>query len=289
MQEFIVNSRIHKVSETTDEIRKYFPDSQIHLTQHAGQATQLASEATQRSDNIVAVGGDGTINEVLNGLMHCKSSNMPSLGILPRGSANDFAQAQGIPGTIEELYQLHAKQSLKPVDVGQVKSGSFEKFFLNVADIGFGAEVVKTLGSKSRLFPGISYLSAITRVFLRYNAIEMELSTPDINWSGKAYGIFIANSTQLGRGIKIALDAKIDDGEFTVVIVGDVSTFEYISVVNRLKNGKHHGSNKITTLHAKSLQVNCPEGCAAEADGELMGDLPVSVQILPSRIRLLCP
>ena len=286
MPEFIVNSRIRRLNRTVSDIQSAFPESQIHLTKYPGHASELASSLSTKE--IIAVGGDGTVNEVVNGIFSSDMQDKPALGILPKGTANDFAEAQKLKDDLASLEQNLRNESTQSIDVGRVQHAGGTRYFLNVADLGFGAEVVKILRKKSSLFPGLSYLLAITKTFLKYNAIPMVLKENEtILWKGDAYGIFIANSSQLASGIKIAPDAQINDGLFNVVVVGDVNGLEYLQIVSRLKKGQPHNSEKLFEFQLSELNAACEVDCSSEADGEFMGDLPVEVSILPSALKLI--
>lgn len=285
MLTFIVNSQIYRLNSVCNTIKQNFPGCRILKTEYPTHAIHLAETITGSDQTVVAVGGDGTVNEVLNGIMKLNASTRPSLAIYPTGSANDFATAQGISKSKSRLVEAD-KPEIKSVDVGLIGNGNGYKYFINVADAGFGAEVVKSLKTKRFLGSSFSYFRAITLTFFKYKPVLMEVSSTDFSWRGKAYGVFVANSSQLGSGIKIDPDASIDDGVFTVFIVGELTGIEYLLEINRLKKGKAPSSNKIQSFQTSEVSIKTDTECSIEADGELMGQLPVRITNHHRAVRL---
>jgi YegS/Rv2252/BmrU family lipid kinase len=262
---------------------KCYSDKNIILTEYPGHATELAEQISDSDNTIVAVGGDGTIHEVLNGIMRRPAGDRSSIAVFPAGSANDFATAQGIEQSLkDDVDSLRSRL----IDVGIIRNSMSQEFFINVADAGFGAEVVKSLTSKRFLGPSFSYFRAITSTFLRYKPVRMSVESEDFSWTGKAYGVFTANSSQLGSGIVIDRNAKIDDGIFTVFIVGELTGIEYLLQISRLRNGKPPRNKKIQSFECSELTISAESDCSIEADGELIGQLPVTIRVEPEAIRL---
>ena len=184
---FIVNSktgkRFNKDFERFKE--KFSGNTQVHLTEHAGHATELAETlCSNHVDFIIAVGGDGTLNEVVNGVMQARKENPdsnPSIGILPYGSGNDFVKTINTTNDIKKLASLINQGSTTPVDLGKI---SFEKdgisnarYFINIADLGIGPEVVlKTNNSKqwNLHLVAIKYLKDLTNITIEHKELKNE-------------------------------------------------------------------------------------------------------------------
>lgn len=267
----------------------------VQETRSKNDAVLLASKAvTQSYDAIVAAGGDGTLNQVLNGMLqeHEQSNHLPVLGLIPLGSGNDFARTMGVRGEINSLKKLFRDFSYRPVDLGKITfidSGEKPRYFINIADVGMGPYVVQRLLSSDRIFGSlVAYYAAIIKTFFTYRPFALHMSTPQWKWSGKIRSVAIANGRFFGNGICIAPDAKPDDGLFSCFIAGKISVVDFILQNGRLRKGKRPIHKEIQYRETDSVTLRADETQPIEADGELVGTLPVTIDVLRKRVKFLC-
>ena len=295
---FIVNSKISQRIRINKDLERFKEmvsgDTQVHLTEHAGHATQLAK--TLCADNveiIIAVGGDGSLNEIVNGVMQAKKENPDlnsSIGILPYGSGNDFVKTIKATNNIDTLALLINQRSLTPIDLGKI---SFEKngrlntrYFINIADLGIGPEVVlKTNNNKMLFGPTVTYLSAITMTFLSYKKSRVSCVAENFEWKGKLMALIVANGKYFGSGLCIAPEATLDDGLFQIVVIGDISFREYLASMGKIRKGGKIDHPEVHYHKCKSIDIASIDGITNwEADGEFGSEIPVNFQCLNKAI-----
>jgi YegS/Rv2252/BmrU family lipid kinase len=272
-------------------------NAELWETQSKHDGQRLAAQAAGKGAQlIVAVGGDGTLHQVLNGILEDQdipAERLPILAVLPLGSGNDYARTLGMPLFPEQWRSLLENRTVKLADVGRIQYSDSEKrptYFLNEADVGMGPEVVRRVSSGDRIFgSAVAYYVAILRTFLSYQPQEVQARTKDWQWQGVIRTVAIMKGKFFGNGLGIAPDAVIDDGFFRSFICGGVSVWDFIRFSQTLKQCR-----KIPHLHVHyqsltSIELSSPADLAIEADGELVGKLPVTIDLLPSRIRVLVP
>lgn len=274
-------------------LKKQF-DVEVFETQFAGHAIQIA--ATLATCNyILAAGGDGTLHQVLNGILQNPNADkLQALGIIPLGTGNDFARTCGIHADGNQIANLLMQNRTKQIDVGQITCVNDEgmthsKYFINECSLGMGPDVVRRLMNGNRsLGPSLTYLKAIVQTFFGLKAQEIFVQAPDWQWSGKVRVLAIANGRSFGNSIYIAPDADIDDGLFSTFLAGDFSTLNFLICLQKLKGKKKIDNRLIHYNKCSCIEVSSPTACPIEADGEWMGWLPMKTEILPGRINFLC-
>lgn len=269
---------------------------ELFTTRDEGDAVGLSRDAVKSGfDIVVAAGGDGTVNECVNGLLSTNTrSNIPALGVIPLGSGCDFIRSVGIPRNPEKAARLLDAIRTIRVDVGRVvfrgvNGLQAERFFINVADVGAGGIVVKHAASAPRLFgkrPNYLWgmLAAVTSYSPKIVSIRFDSSEPK---RVRVRNVVFANGRYFGRGFKVAPLAEIDDKLLDVVILGDYSTMESIWHLPRMFAGTHLSLKKIEHYRARKIELNSEEEILLELDGELAGTLPAVVDILPAAIPLI--
>lgn len=299
---FIVNSKIKKFKSILRDIGDSFYGSEnlnttILQTHHAGHASELAKDITQKGcDFLIAVGGDGTINEVLNGMMHASIpiNNLPTLGVIPRGSANDFVKtlSPNIKSAAQIKTLILANNQVK-IDLGKIelgKTSSQPKFFINIAGLGLGPEVVKLMEGSSKIFGSkMTYFSSIVRGFLSYKKRTIRCESEGWFWEGQLLQMAVANGKFFGDGICIAPDASVTDGLLQVSLFGEVSLFDYLKNLGRLKKGIKLTHSEAHYFSTKEIRIQSMgnETCGVETDGEYIGESPVTITIIPSAIKMI--
>jgi len=297
---FIVNSQIKKLRRTLAEIGDTFYgvdeiQATILQTHHAGHSKELAQEVTQKGcDYLIAVGGDGTLNEVLNGIMNANipTNEFPVLAVLPRGSANDFVKTIKASDHIISLKDDILNKNIQKIDIGKIVITSTQdkpKYFINIASLGLGPEVVKTMENSSKMFgSSVAYFSSIIRGFLSYEKRSVLCEGDEWRWEGKLLQMAVANGRFFGHGICVAPDASIRDGLFHISLFGELSLFDYLKNMANLKKGIKINLPAAHYFTAKEIKITpINDQCGIEADGEYAGESPVTIKVLPDAIKFL--
>lgn len=263
--------------------------TEILETQFAGHATELARRAAESlPDGILAAGGDGTLNQVINGVLQ-SGKNIP-VGIIPLGTGNDFAAHCGINASEKILTLLKGHPLL--TDVGLVhgldSAGSpTKRYFINIASIGLGPEVVHRLENSSRrLGPDLTYILETVIAFFRQIPSELNAETPEWKWSGKIRAFAIANGSRFGSGLYIAPDAIADDGLLATFSAGDVSLTTFLLFLLRIRSKQKIIHPKARYDACKFVQLSAPKPTFIETDGELACMLPANIQVIPQAVRI---
>jgi len=269
---------------------------EIFETQHAQHAIELASHvAKEKYDCIFAAGGDGTLNQVLNGILLNPPSTitLPTLGIIPLGTGNDFAKMCGIKPDAIHISTLIKKNTPQLTDIGKLncldESGeTVIRYFINVCSIGMGPEVVRRLSKNNRaLGPTITYLKAITETFFTHKPQKVFVNTPNWEWQGKMRVLAIANGKSFGNSMFIAPDALPDDGLFSTFLAKDMALLKFLMFLQLVKAKKKITNSSIMYNTSTTIGMIAPEPCPIEAEGEWMGWLPAKIEMLPKHINFL--
>ena len=275
----------------------YAFDFELAFTERPLHATQLVQEAIQRGvQRIVAVGGDGTLNEIVNGFFEKDVMVNPavSLGILEIGTGADFVKTLGPQPTVEQAILHMNDAEPKLIDVGRAEFVSFEnrtqeRYFLNILDFGLGGAVVERVNRTTKRFGGkISFLIGILSTLLTFKNKPIRYRLNEGNWqSGMFNDVIIANGRYFGGGLFPAPAALLDDGLFDVVFLGDVGRLEAVLNLSKLRKGTHFENPKVSLTRARKIEAQSEENVFVDMDGELVGKLPLKVLILPQKLRIL--
>ena len=297
---FIVNNKNNRLAKVLPRLDAYCRHIALGRVQFVStlrkkHAIELARQATENGcDYLIAVGGDGTLHEVVNGLLQSNlpTSEYPTLGLLPMGSANDFARNSHSSNSIEVLAERIQSNTSERIDLGKIVLHKTHeiRYFINIAGVGLGAEVVKKLErSTSILGPGFNYFKNILNGFLTYRKKEVRLKGTTWQWKGPLLQLAVANGRFFGHGICIAPDARIADGEFQVAIFGDLSIWDYLKNIRKLKSGRRIDLPQVQYHNTREVLLEGDDACGIEADGEYVGHGPATISILPRAIRFLLP
>lgn len=283
---FIINStksRARKVAEQLAAVASEF-DAELVYTDVAGHATEIAWKRGGEFELLVAVGGDGTINEVVNGIMQLESR--PALSVIPFGTGNDFVRTAIDYDDLDSFKKAWQNKSLKAIDVGQLEHEGTTEYFANIADAGIGPYVVNLLDRTPSWMSGkLGYSKAILTALIRYKPIPLQLTSADFDWQGDAYAIILANGKYFGGGLGIAPDAELDSGQFQGIVIGDISSLDYIKQLGRLKRAELLDHPKVTYFTATEVELSGPG--KMEKDGEMGLALPVKISCVPKQLKLL--
>jgi diacylglycerol kinase (ATP) len=285
-------------------VRQHFGPFEVALTKRSGEAVEIAErEARAGRRFVIACGGDGTINEVANGLLRSESET--ELGLLPSGTGGDFRRTLGIPTRTADAARALREGETRLMDAGRVTfvNGHGEeesRFFVNVASFGMGGDVIKRVKSREGLPAGAARLLGGRLSFAAaalQAAVTFEKPSVRVSLDGGAAAritvanFCVANARYFGGGMKIAPEALVDDGRFDVVAVGDVSALTVLVNSYRLYLGTHLGMQEVHHAFARRVRAESADGSPVklEVDGELAGSLPAEFELLPRALRVRCP
>lgn len=276
-----------------DFLKKIGVKFEHDITQAPGHAIELAKAAVGKGYRlIVSVGGDGTINEVVNGLYNTGSLKDIELGIIGTGTGGDYIRTLGL----SRKYQQSCERLLHPekivVDLGMVEhiiNGQKEqRIFTNFAGMGFDAEVVRTTTKNYKAFGSVpSYLMGILTTLVCYRNREISLKIDGKEEDRKVCAVIMSNGKYGGGSMFIAPQADIKDGLFDIIIIGDLSKPDLLASLPRIYRGTHLTHPKVTFKHAREVEIQTKLRTALQADGELLGEAPARFTILPSALTIL--
>lgn len=261
-------------------------EASCHATTGAGDATKAAITAVERGyDIVIACGGDGTLNEVVAGISQCE--NRPKLGLIPMGTTNDFARAVHIPRDIDEALDIIIKGDSIPVDVGLVND---DKYFINIAAGGRITELTYEVPSKLKTLLGqLAYYLKAVEMIPSIKATHMKIKIDDEEFDDKAMMFLCALTNSVGGFEKLAPDASINDGLFTVLILKECSIADFVRLVSLAIRGDHLNDPSIIYRKARKVEVSTTETVHLNLDGEYGGDAPVTFQNLKQHIEVFVP
>jgi YegS/Rv2252/BmrU family lipid kinase len=281
----------------TSRIHAYLGSFDFRFTTGRGDATRIADEeARSGRELIIACGGDGTISEVANGIL--RSSTEAELGVLPNGTGGDFRMTMGLPRDIGRAARRIKDGKPQQIDVGRLhyvdrNGNESERFFVNTASFGLsGAVANRANASRKRLGGTVTYVAATMRSLVSFDApaIILEIDDrPAIRLP--VVTVCVANGPSFGGGMKIAPDAKVDDGFFNVIVIGDLSTPAILMNAHRLYSGTFIKMEQVSQISARRLSVTPVDSDAEillEVDGESPGRLPATFEIVPRALRVRC-
>lgn len=307
----IVNPK--SASGSTDErwagiasdLRTHFGPFLVEFTRAGGDAVRLAEEASRAGHKfVIACGGDGTINEVANGIL--SSGRDVELGVLPSGTGGDFRRTLKLPSSTAEAAKMLRSGRTKQIDVGKVTfldphGSETHRYFVNVSSVGLAPHIVDRVKS-TPAFDWLPSTSLRGRANFAVSTLQEVLNLePDIvrvrfddgdEHQLQTIAFCIANSRYFGGGMMIAPKAKINDGLFDVVNIGDLSTAQALLNALSIYRGAYDDIAEIKSTRAKRIEISSADPSKTiflEVDGELPGKLPALYEIVPRALRVRIP
>jgi YegS/Rv2252/BmrU family lipid kinase len=261
-------------------------------TARPGHAAELAEQAVNDGfGTVVAAGGDGTSNEVLNGLMAAAQDGRTAvMGFLPLGSGCDFANTMGISGDLRAACRKLAGEQTRMMDVGRVTiPGRFSSYFGNFVGIGFDAVVTRETRKVKWLRGMALYLPVVLKtVFLYYKAPRVKIEYDGQELSLPALMICVTNGPREGGGFFVAPEARPDDGLFDLCAAREVPQLQILRLIPRFMNGSHVNHEAVTMSRARHVVVSSPDSLVAHMDGEVICEdaQRIECEILPGRLQV---
>ena len=266
------------------------------FTQERGHAVELTQAALKAGfDLIVAVGGDGTLNEVVNGMLlegGKAADPEAALGVISTGTGADFVRTAGIPrDAVAAATHLSRATGILPLDVAEMNydhgGRQVSRYFANVAGMGFDAEVVERTERGGKRGGGtLPYLSTLIGTIATYRNKDVELCIDDRKLQGRVNSVVICNGQYFGGGMRVGPNATLDDGLLDVVLIGDMNTFEVLVNTPKIYNGTHLSLAKVSEYRARIVRVIPRQRMMIQADGELIGEGAATFRIHPAALKL---
>ncbi len=266
------------------------------FTDGPNHATDLARKALADGfEMVVAVGGDGTVNEVVNGFFDSGRPVSPDavLGVISRGTGSDFIKTMNIPKEIEAAARTLRGRTVKRLDAGRFTSRGpdgkeMERYFINIADFGVGGEAVARVNNTTKAFGGfVSFLYGTLKTLWAYESKKVRIRIDDdFEVEKPINSVVIANGQYFGGGMWIAPEAKVDDGLFDVIILDDLSFLESLLNIPKLYKGTHIEDPKVEHMRGRRIVAESDEEVLIDVEGEHGGMLPATFEIIPSAINV---
>lgn len=265
-----------------------------HLTEAPGHAIELAKTAAKKGyDMVVSVGGDGTINEIVNGLYASGNLKDNLLGIVETGTGSDYIRTTGTPRDYEEACKLFLQPKKQTVDLGVVEyqknGGRAERLFVNFAGMGIDSEIVRRTTQQYKKLGGLAaYLTAMFASLIKYKNHKVAITIDGKTKEAKILTVIMNNGKYGGGGMYTAPQADLADGFLDVMVAGDLNKPEFLWSLPRLYKGTHLTHPKVDSQKAKEIEVKSLDGkLYLQADGELLGEVPARFRVLPAALNII--
>lgn len=261
----------------------------VDFTEGVGHAIQLAATAAgQGYELVVAVGGDGTANEVANGLL--ASGGEATLGYIATGTGSDFRRSLGLPKDLRQACLRLGSPRAVVMDVGAIEymagGERVKRYLINQAGLGFDGVVVEATPRVRLLGGTVPYLVGLVRTLLSYGNKDVLIDLDGRALRMRACSIVVANGSYFGGGMHVAPHADLRDGLFDVVVVGDVGRLELVLALPKVYKGTHLEHPKVSWERAAVVRVEASQRMLLQVDGELVGEAPASFSIVPGALRV---
>ena len=241
---------------------------------------------------VVAVGGDGTVNEVVSGIAGLDGVE---LAVIPRGTGVDFVRTFGIPTKLEGAVAAALGGKTREIDAGRAafrawSGDATETWFVNAAGVGMSGAVAKRTNESSKALGGkASYLWSTLAVFARWRNTEVRVSVDEETRTGRMHEVVVANGRFIGGGMMITPEAEPDDGLFDVLLIGDVTKADLVRTLPKIYRGTHLPHPKAELLRGATVAVDSEHPLPIQLDGEQPGTTPVRFELVPKALRLRVP
>jgi YegS/Rv2252/BmrU family lipid kinase len=268
-------------------------DGDALISERPGQLTSLAADAVAGgATRLVVVGGDGSVNEVVNGI---GDAHGVELAVIPRGTGWDFVRTFDIPRDVDAAVDVALTGPVREIDLGAVTFRTWggeeaRSVFANVASAGISGAIAQRANESSKALGGkVSYYWATLAVFFGWQTGEMRVTVDGESRSGRMIDAVVCNGRYLGGGMMMCPDAEPDDGVFDVLLIGDVTKRDLLLVLPKTYKGNHLPHPRLELLRGKVVTVESAEPLPIELDGEQPGTTPARFEVLSRALRLRVP
>jgi diacylglycerol kinase (ATP) len=277
----------HRAAQLGLEGTTLFSERPGHLIELAEQAARSGAEL------VISVGGDGTLNEVVNGLARAGFST--ELATIPLGTGMDFVRTYGIPTRFDDAVRTALEGTTRTIDIGRVSYRTWsgaesERYVANVGSVGMSAAVAQRANGMSKALGGkATFFYALARVFFEWENTLVSVQLDEEQREARMHDVIVANGQWHGGAMRLAPDARPDDGLFDVVLIGDVTKRDFVTTAPKLYKGTYLSHPKIELLRSRTVGVDAPERLPIELDGEQVGTTPARFEIVPAALRVRVP
>jgi YegS/Rv2252/BmrU family lipid kinase len=265
------------------------------VSERPGHLAELAAEAAAGgATQIVLVGGDGTVHEVVDGLARTGASERVELGVIPFGTGRDFARSLRIPRRVDDALAVARDGRLRTVDLGRATyataNGEAVAYFANFAGAGISGAIADRANRTTKAFGGrVSFIWATLAVFSRWQPTEMTIEIDGDRRQALLLEALAMNGDYTAGGMWVAPEASPEDGTFDVVLIGDFSKAEFTTTFPKIYRGTHVSHAKVEIVRARELRVDAPAPLPIVLDGEQPGTTPVRFEVVPAALRVRVP
>jgi YegS/Rv2252/BmrU family lipid kinase len=265
------------------------------LSERPGHLGELAQDAARSgATTLVVVGGDGTVHEVVDGLLRAGLGEGLELAVLPLGTGKDFARSVRIPLKLDAAIEVARDGAARPFDVGRATftadGREAQAYFANFAGAGISGAIAARANRTTKALGGrISFFWATLAVFSRWQPAEMELVIDGEARSARLLEALAMNGDYTAGGMWVAPESAPDDGSFDVVLIGEFSKREFTTTFPKIYRGRHVGHAKVEIVRARELRVDAAEPLPIVLDGEQPGTTPVRFELVPHALRVRAP
>ena len=258
------------------------------LSEHQGQLVDLAREAAiGGARRLVVVGGDGTVNEVVQGLAGREGVE---LAVIPRGTGWDFVRTYGIPRELDDAIAVAREGRARQIDLGRATFREGQSYFANIASAGMSGAIAKRTNETSKALGGkVSYAWATFAVFARWHNDDVIVTVDGERREARMHDVVVANGRYFGGGMMICPGAEPGDGLFDVLLIGDLTKRDLLLTLPKTYKGRHLPHPKAELLRGAVVEVDAPQPLPVELDGEQPGTTPVRFEVVPHALRLRVP
>ncbi|HLK01249.1 MAG TPA: diacylglycerol kinase family protein [Streptosporangiaceae bacterium] len=269
------------------ELRRLGFEPDVVRTTGPGHATSAARDAVRAGGRlVVAAGGDGTVHEVANGLLADGHGADTVLGVLPMGSGSDFVRSFGIPRTPVRAARRLADGEVRRIDVGLIRFDSGEsRYFVNIAEAGLGGAVVARAARLPRFLGPGRYLAAFCLVLPRFETGRTRVAAGDDRTDRRTLNVVIANCRYYGGGMRISPKSAPDDGMLDILVMTGPKR-SACATMPRVFLGRYLPHPHVTEMRGNTIRIDGDAPYLVEADGELLGPIPATFEVLPGALRL---
>ncbi|MBN2899616.1 MAG: diacylglycerol kinase family lipid kinase [Clostridia bacterium] len=283
---FIINPVAGKgiTKEMIPEIKRNFKDDvvDIKITKNVGDATQIAKTYSESYSDIISVGGDGTLTEIVDGLKDYKGK----LGIIPAGTGNDFARSLNIEHSLFTCLEIIKNGKTKKCDILKVN----DHRFINVASFGIdGQVIIETDKIKHKIKGTTAYVISSLKAIRKFEPYKVKLSIDGKTLEREIVLVAVGNGQYFGGGMQVTPRAKIDDGQLDVVLANKTSKINLIKLFLKLFKGEHIGDALVEHYKCLEFKIESHEDLYINADGNLIGKVPASISVENEKIQVIIP
>jgi YegS/Rv2252/BmrU family lipid kinase len=262
------------------------------FSERPGHLIELGRSAIDAgATSLVAVGGDGTLNEVAN----AAAGRNVELATIPLGTGMDFVRTYGIPKKFDDAVRVAIEGKTRTIDAGRVRYRTWqgteaERWFANVGSVGMSGAVAQRANGMSKALGGkLTFFYALTRVFLEWENTEVIVRLDEGERRGRMHDVILANGVWHGGGMMLAPDASPDDGLFDVILIGDIGKLDFLTTAPKIYKGKHVTHPKVEVVRSSRVEIDAGEHLPIEVEGEQIGSTPATFEVVPGALRLRVP